>query len=293
MISDDKIIMNNLQRLKSKEGNAFERAMSLLKARPELKGAIDDLFSSEGGSAQDPLFEIRLVGDRPSNSSLSYLYRPEGITLQKMPLARYVDYVCDFLSLYNEEFQDRNRKVTQYSYIRYDQLLFPYVLASIIAGYTPNSTMGIRISFHYGIFAFTFRNKFGPSMNADVFIKSLIKDPMFEVLSSGLGVIGQDDFVQAFFNKRMTFTRESGGDFVTIQYLKDYGSRNNALKDRVLFLIDWTGGLSRKEIADYFQKSDRTMNNVLRELIDEGKIFRTGTTHDPTAKYKIRDQHDN
>lgn len=284
----DERILGSFRYIRPPEGNLYNRLLNLCDIRPDLSHTIDDLFSSDGEPAKDPFFTVRLRGDRPNGPAAAFRYEPDGIVLEKMPLVRLVEYSCDFLSLYNEKAQNRNRNVTAYSYIEYDRILLPFVFSAIVAGYSASSMAGVSISYHLGVFSFSFRNRFGPSMASSEFVAAMFDDPAFKLLCSEIGAVDKDGFSRAFSDEKVSFGHEYGGDFVTVQYTKPYDSKEAALKDRVQFFIEWTGKASRKEISEYFQKSDRLINYVLKELISEGKIRRIGELHDPTAKYTVR-----
>lgn len=284
----DERILGSFRYIRPSEGDLYNRLMDLCGSRSYLSHTINDLFSSDGEPAKDPFFAVRLRGDRPNGPAAAFRYEPDGIVLERMPLARLVEYSCDFLSLYNEKVQDRNRNVTAYSYVEYDRILFPFVLSAIVAGYSASSMAGVSISYHLGVFSFSFRNRFGPSMSSSEFVDAMFNDPTFKLLCFEIGAVDKDGFARAFSDEKVSFGHEHEGDFVTIQYAKPYDSKEAALKDRVQFFIEWTGKASRKEISEYFQKSDRLINYVLKELISEGKIRRIGELHDPTAKYTVR-----
>lgn len=287
MNSGDERILDSFRYIRPSKGNLYSRLIDLCASRIDLSHTIDDLFSTDGEPAKDPFFAVRLRGDRPNGPAAAFRYEPDGIVLEKMPLARLVEYSCDFLSRYNEKVQDRNRNVTAYSYVEYDRILFPLVLSAIIAGYSTSSMTGVSISYHLGVFSLSFRNRLGPSMSSSEFVAAMVKDPMFRLLCSEIGAVDKDGFARAFSDEKVSFGHEHGGDFATIQYAKPYDSKEAALKDRVQFFIQWTGKASRKEISEYFQKSDRLINYVLKDLVAEGKIRRIGELHDPTAKYTV------
>lgn len=284
----DERILGSFRYIRPPKGNLYDRLIDLCHSRTDLSPMIDDLFSSDGEPARDPFFVVRLRGDRPNGPAAAFRYEPDGIVLEKMPLARLVEYSCDFLSLYNEKVQDRNRNVTAYSYVEYDRILLPLVLSAIVAGYSPSSMAGVSISYHLGVFSFSFRNRLGSSMSSSEFVAAMFNDPAFGLLCSEIGAVNKDGFARAFSDEKVSLGHEHGGDFVTIQYIKSYDSKEAALKDRVQSFIEWTGKASRKEISEYFQKSDRLINYVLKELISEGKIRRIGELHDPKAKYTVK-----
>jgi|GEM_PF-3914868 len=287
----DEGILNGLQQFKIDYGGDIVASISsYLNEHPDKLSIVKDLFSAEGNPAQDPYFDVRLIGDPPKNSSSAYRYRPEGFLLKGKPLAFYIQYAQRFLGTYNEIIQDRGQNTTGYKSIRYDEKLLPYVWASILSGYSPLGLSGVNISYHLGVFSFSFRNRFGNMMSSQDFLNAILNDSLFDFVFSILGDSFRRDFIAAFADESMSFGHEYGGDFVTIGYAKQYTSKTESLTDRVLFYLEWVGKSSRSELATYFKKSDRTMNNILNSLIEQGRIRRIGKAHDPNAKYVLSDR---
>ena len=263
----------------------IEKKIETIKSEhPSYSNAINNLFNS----LDNKFFSINVSGDQPKSLSPTFPFKPEGYSFSEVPLAVMITNACQFFSNYNEKIQDRNYTVTQYKEYRYEKILLPYILASIIGGYSIDSFIGVNMRYHLGIFYFSFDNTFGENFNLSSFLNNIQKTDYYDILVNHLKICSNEDFLEAFKKEKIDFAYEENGNFVSFQVLKQYDDNTqDKLKDRILSYIEYVGNTTRKELAQYFNKSDRTILYVLEELIKEQKIIRIGAQNSPAAKYTI------
>ena len=264
--------------------NIEKKIKTIKSEHPLYSNAINNLFNS----LDNRFFSMNISGDQPKSLLPTYPFKPEGYSFSEVPLAVMITNACQFFSNYNEKIQDRNYTVTKYKEYRYEEILLPYILASIIGGYSIDSFIGVNMRYHLGIFYFSFDNRFGESSNISSFLDNIQKTDYYDILVNHLKICSSEDFLAAFEKNKIVFAHEENGNFVSLQAFKQYDeSTQDKLKDRILSYVEYAGNTTRKELAQYFNKSDRTILYVLEELMKEQKITRIGAQNSPTAKYTI------
>ena len=264
--------------------NIEEKIENIKNKYPSYSTAINNLFNS----LDNRFFAVNTSGDQPKNLLPTYPFKSEGYTFSEAPLAVMIANACQFFSNYNEKIQNRNYTVTKYKECRYEEILLPYVLAAIIGGYSMDTFIEVNMRYHLGTFYFSFDNRFGKNLNRSSFIDNIQKTDYYDILVNHLEICSNEDFLAAFENDKVTYAYGENGNFICLQVFKQYDdSSQDKFEDRILSYIEYAGNTTRKELAKYFNKSDRTILYVLEELMKEQKIARIGAQNSPTAKYTI------
>ena len=240
-----------------------------------------DLISLFFGKNVTTLFngqKLRIRGDKPPIAFDFVFNALNGTTFSNMPFIVVLDQCADFLDSYNALVQDRSNFVSRYNFVdntNYLIDLFAYLL--------------------------DFRNQFSPLIPQlivqDGEIILAFESYAANLVNSNIENTKAYKFLKELFlndnsNRHLAneFNIESKGKVIIIKK-RIYQVKHNTREKNIISYIRAKGEASAQEIADYFDITKRTVNYIIRELINRKIVERIGSPNEPNVKYRVIDNY--
>lgn len=227
---------------------------------------------------------LYLFGESPK-TNVDYYKIMNGKRLDCVPGIILIDQAVAFANLYNYHPQDRSDRVTQISTVDFGKAVLPYLITYLCLR-NPYSFSENSLSFQSGSMFLTFSAKRLNLLHGSDIPKVLVDSIYYQILVKDLKLVSEHDFSAAFCAPEFNMVRETISFTLSLVYTPQKTSLSANLDNRILSYLDTTGGSTRKQIADYFDISDRMMNYHLQSLVASGKIYRDGSLTSPKLLYK-------
>lgn len=276
-------VFPNFQEAKNRIDNAYIKFKNIF---PDECDELFDLFFNYQNRdvRYYPADSIKFVDSLSVNMVESYYYGNR--TVGNVPYILILNEIVKFLKQHNYTLQDRNSFVTRILDLKYENAFLPYVILFFIIR-NKYSLFKPILLVEDGTIQLIFEADYRYSFS-ELFISSkLSKEPAYKLLVSELKIVSESSIKDAISrcNERRDLDFNIYNNLTVFSY-EIYHSNSRNFEERIVKYLERMGPTSRKDLAVYFEVSDRKMAYALSDLLYKGKIIKsTESKYSPHTMY--------